>query len=114
MSNSFTTKDDLIDRVMSGPQRDIMIYLDSGWPGDNYEVTLSMCMALIERGYIFGRDFLYFVFPLAKHNEASWGARCHLPLQLFSGEAINAALRSRISLASAERRLSEPLRSKIL
>ncbi len=113
MSSSFTIKDDLIERVMSEPQRDIMIYLDSGWPGDNYEVTLSMCMALIERGYIFGRDFLYFVFPLARHNEASWGARCHLPLQLFSGEAINAALRSRLSLNSVARRRSEPLKSKM-
>jgi predicted alpha/beta superfamily hydrolase len=102
MSSSFTIGDDLIDRVIAEPQRDIKIYLDSGWPGDNYEVTLSMCMALIERGYVFGRDFLYFVFPLAGHDETSWGARCHLPLQLFSGEAINAALQSRIQFSSAK------------
>jgi predicted alpha/beta superfamily hydrolase len=90
MSSTFTMKDDLIERVMSEPRREIEVYLDSGWPGDNYEVTLSMCMALIERGYLFGCDFFYFVFPHATHDEASWGTRCHLPLQLFSGEAITA------------------------
>ena len=87
-------KDDLIERVINEPQRNIKVYLDSGWPGDNYEVTLSMCMALIERAYVFGRDFSYFVFPHATHNEASCGARCPLPLQLFSGEAVTATLRS--------------------
>ena len=90
MSSTFTFKDDLIHRVLKEPKRKIRIYLDSGWPGDNYEVTLSMCMALIERGYVFGADFLYFVFPLARHDEVSWRARCHLPLQLFNGEAVKA------------------------
>jgi predicted alpha/beta superfamily hydrolase len=88
MSSTFTHKDDLIERVLNEPKREIKIYLDSGWPNDNYEVTLSMCMALIERGYVFGLDFLYFVFPHAKHDEASWGSRCHLPLQLFNGEVV--------------------------
>jgi len=88
MSSTFTYKDDLIERVLNEPKREIKVYLDSGWPNDNYEVTLSMCMALIERGYVFGGDFLYFVFPHARHDEASWGARYHLPLQLFNGEPV--------------------------
>ena len=97
MSSTFTMKDDLIERVLSEPRRDIRVYLDSGWPGDNYEVSLSMCMALIERGYQFGRDLLYLVFPHATHDEVSWASRCHLPLQLFKGEAIEASKRSRRS-----------------
>jgi hypothetical protein len=51
-------------------------------------------MALIERGYRFGRDFLHFVFPNDTHDEGSWGARCHLPLQLFNGEIIRATIHS--------------------
>lgn len=102
MSSTFTMKDDLIERVLSEPRREIKIYLDSGWPGDNYEVTLSMCMALIERGYQFGRDFFYFVFPHATHDETSWGTRCHLPLQLFSGEPITAMQHIRKALYVAE------------
>jgi enterochelin esterase-like enzyme len=97
LSGAFTARDDLIERVLNEPKREIRIYLDSGWPNDNYEVTLSMCMALIERGYVFGRDFLYFVFPLARHDEVSWRSRCHLPLQLFSGEAVKAARRLQLN-----------------
>jgi predicted alpha/beta superfamily hydrolase len=104
MSSAFTMKDDLIERVLNEPPRGTKVYLDSGWPGDNYEVTLSMCMALIERGYLFGRDFFYFVFPHATHNEASWGIRCHLPLQLFSGEAITATVCSQNAQGVADQK----------
>jgi predicted alpha/beta superfamily hydrolase len=93
LSSTFTWKDDLIERVLCEPKREIKIYLDSGWPGDNYEVTLSMSMALAERGYRFGHDFLHLVFPNAQHGEASWGARLHVPLQLFSGNVARASLR---------------------
>ena len=27
------------------PRRELALYLDSGWPEDNYEVTLAMAMA---------------------------------------------------------------------
>jgi predicted alpha/beta superfamily hydrolase len=91
MSSTFSWRDDLIERVLQEPKRNIKVYLDSGWPNDNYEVTLSMCMAMIERGFVAGRDFLHFVFPMAEHDEASWGARCHLPLQLFNGEVTKAS-----------------------
>ena len=46
MSSTFSHRDDLIDRVFAEPFRDVGFYLDSGWPGDNYEVTVGMAMAL--------------------------------------------------------------------
>jgi predicted alpha/beta superfamily hydrolase len=46
MSSPFSHRDDLIDRVLSEPKHTSKFYLDSGWPGDNYEVTLAMAMAL--------------------------------------------------------------------
>ncbi len=100
LSSTFSNKDDLIERVRREPvgkRRGLKIYLDSGWPGDNYEVTLSMAAALLERGFIFGRDLLHLAFPLAAHTEAAWAARVHLPLQLFSGKLRRAAeLRHRL------------------
>src|SRR5262249_16723464 len=54
MSSTFSHKDNLIERVLSEPQRDVGFYLDSGWPGDNYEVTVGMAMALISRGWRYG------------------------------------------------------------
>ena len=55
MSSTFSHKDDLIDRVLTEPKNAAKFYLDSGWPGDNYEATLAMAMALQSRGYVFGR-----------------------------------------------------------
>jgi predicted alpha/beta superfamily hydrolase len=85
MSSTFSHRDDLIDRVLSEPKRPSKFYLDSGWPGDNYEVTLAMAMALTHRGYRVREDFLHLVFPLEEHDEAAWGRRLHLPVQLGLG-----------------------------
>lgn len=96
LSSTFTYRDNLIERVREedhGPRRNSKIYLDSGWPQDNYEVTLGMANTLIESGFMLGRDFLHFAFPLAPHNEAAWSARSHLPIQLFSGKLRRAAER---------------------
>ncbi|MCB0258461.1 MAG: alpha/beta hydrolase [Calditrichaeota bacterium] len=94
LSSTFSYQDDLVERVLNEPvqpRENSKFYLDSGWPGDNYEVTLHMANALIRRGFAFGRDVMYFAFPLAEHSEAAWSARCHLPFQLFSGKLRRAA-----------------------
>jgi Predicted hydrolase of the alpha/beta superfamily len=85
MSSTFSYKDDLIERVLSEPYREVKFYLDSGWPGDNYEATLAMAQTLVHRGWRFGRDLLYLSFPNAAHDEKAWGMRLHLPMQLFTG-----------------------------
>ena len=91
MSSTFTYKDDLMERVLSEPKRKTGFYLDSGWPGDNYEVTLAMALALISRGWRYGRDLLYLCFPNAAHDEKAWGMRLHLPMQLFTGAVARAS-----------------------
>lgn len=98
LSSTFGYQDDLLERVRSeptDPRRGLRIYLDSGWPNDNYEVTLAMAHALLERGFELGRNVHHFAFPLARHDEHHWGARVHLPLQLFSGKTRRAADRRR-------------------
>lgn len=87
MSSTFTYKDDLLERVLSEPKRNVNFYLDSGWPRDNYEVTLAMTAALISRGYEQGRDLVHIAYPKARHNEVAWGERFHVPLQLWRGLA---------------------------
>lgn len=82
MSSTFSHKDDLMDRVLSEPRHTSKFYLDSGWPGDNYEVTLAMALAFVRRGYRVREDFLHLVFPLDGHDEQAWGKRLHIPLQL--------------------------------
>jgi predicted alpha/beta superfamily hydrolase len=83
LSSTFTFRDDLIDRVAAEPRREIKIYLDSGWPRDNYEATRSMRDRLIWRGYRPGSDLLYLAFPEAKHDENAWAARSPIPFQFL-------------------------------
>jgi len=95
MSSTFSHRDNLIDRVLGEPPRDVAFYLDSGWPGDNYEVTMGMAMALVSRGWRYGLNLLHLCFPQAEHDETAWGMRLHLPMQLLNG-AVARASRARM------------------
>ena len=85
LSSTFGWRDDLHARINTEATRDIRIYLDSGWPQDNFEVTRDMVALLTSRGYEHGRKLLYFAFPGAHHNEAAWAVRSHIPFQFLFG-----------------------------
>ena len=91
MSSTFSHKDNLIERVLNEPRRDVAFYLDSGWPGDNFEVTMGMAMALASRGWQYGFNMFHLVFPNAEHDERSWGMRIHLPMQIINGSVARAS-----------------------
>jgi predicted alpha/beta superfamily hydrolase len=91
MSSTFSHRNTLIDRVLDEPARDVGFYLDSGWPGDNYEVTMAMAAALVTRGWRYGLNLLHLCFPGAEHNEAAWGMRLHLPMQFLNGAVARAS-----------------------
>jgi predicted alpha/beta superfamily hydrolase len=86
LSSTFGFRDDLRERVASEPRRDLRLYLDSGWPKDNYEATRNMRALLLRRGFREGRDLFYLGFPEALHNEAHWAMRAHVPFQFFFGK----------------------------
>ena len=106
LSSTFGFRDDLIERVqhepVDGARKDLKIYLDSGWPRDNYEETFQLALALAERGFVYGRDVLHSAFPLERHTEAAWRERLHLPLQFLNGHVrrLSAALRHSSPLAA--------------
>ena len=85
MSSTFGYRDDLMQRIARDPRRPIRIYLDTGWPDDNYEITRSMRLLLESRGFQDGVDLRYAAFPLARHDEEAWAQRVHLPFQFFFG-----------------------------
>ena len=91
MSSTFSHKDTLIERVLGEPVRDVGFYLDSGWPGDNYEVTVAMAMALVSRGWRYGLNLMHLCFPHAEHDEHAWGVRLHLPMQFLNGAVARAS-----------------------
>jgi predicted alpha/beta superfamily hydrolase len=86
LSSTFTQHDDLLDRISAEPKRALRIYLDSGWPGDNYEATRSMRDRLIWKGYRPGSELLYLAFPEAEHDENAWAARSPIPFQFLFGK----------------------------
>jgi len=86
MSSTFNFRDDLLQRVLNEEKKPVKLYLDSGWPEDNYEVTRSMNDVLLRRGFQSGLDLLYFAFPHALHNERYWAMRSHIPFQFFFGK----------------------------
>jgi predicted alpha/beta superfamily hydrolase len=83
LSSTFGMMDNLFDRIAVEARRDIAVYLDSGWPRDNFDATNAMRDLLIARGYQLGVDLLQFTFPDGTHHEQSWAERLHLPLQFF-------------------------------
>jgi predicted alpha/beta superfamily hydrolase len=87
LSSTFGFQDDLFARIATEERREILIYLDSGWPRDNYDATNAMRDLLLRRGYRLGVDLLHWSFPAALHNERSWAIRAHLPFQFFFGRA---------------------------
>src|SRR6266487_922318 len=86
LSSTFTFRDDLIERVHFEPKRPIKIYLDSGWPHDNYEPTRAMRDRLIWKGYRPGSNLFYLAFPEARHDENAWAARSSIPFQFLFGK----------------------------
>ena len=84
LSSTFDYRDDLHQRIESEPKpAAVKIYLDSGWPRDNYEVTRTMRNTLRSRGFREGVDLFYLAFPRARHDEQSWAMRAHVPFQFF-------------------------------
>lgn len=85
LSSTFGYRDDFARRVARGKKRPVVFYLDSGWPGDNYEVTRDMAQLLRQRGYEDGRDLVCYAWPHARHDEHHWAMRSHIPYQIFFG-----------------------------
>lgn len=83
LSSTFTYKDDLMTRIREEDRRPLQIYMDSGWPGDNFEVNRAMFDLLQRQGYVVNQEIMYLAFPEAEHSEQDWATRIHIPLQFM-------------------------------
>lgn len=82
MSATFGYDDDLFARVADGPIPGGRVYVDAGYPHDNFEVVRRMAHALADRG----ADLRYVAHPRGLHSELHWADRLHLPLQFLFAE----------------------------
>jgi predicted alpha/beta superfamily hydrolase len=85
LSSTFGWDNKLFEEVDAGEKRPIKVYLDSGWPGDNFAETQAMAHKMLAIGYELGRDLHYLAVPEAEHNETAWAQRLHLPFQFLLG-----------------------------
>lgn len=83
MSATFGYRDDLLERLSTEPLRPVRLYLDSGWPLDNFEPVRKMAHTLWSRSM---PDVHYTAHPRGLHSELHWADRLHMPLQFLFGE----------------------------
>jgi predicted alpha/beta superfamily hydrolase len=83
LSATFGYRDDLFRRVATEPMRRGKLYVDAGYPQDNFEAVRRMAHALADRG----ADLRYVAHPRGLHSELHWADRLHLPLQYLFGDA---------------------------
>lgn len=84
MSSSFWWSDEFtIDEVEShaGAKVPSRFYIDAGGINDGAAQTNAMRDALEDEGYQHGVDLFHWFEPGGAHNEASWAARFHRPME---------------------------------
>ena len=67
----FWNDGDMRERVLDGPMLPARVYLDSGSPNDNMQVTQEMAAALAGRGY----DHRHLLEPNGRHEWPFWAGR---------------------------------------
>jgi predicted alpha/beta superfamily hydrolase len=82
LSATFGYRDDLFRRVAAEPVPSGKIYVDAGYPQDNFERVRRMAHALADRG----ADLRYVAHPRGVHSELHWADRLHVPLQYLFGD----------------------------
>ncbi|CAM2011712.1 alpha/beta hydrolase-fold protein [Acanthopleuribacter pedis] len=104
MSSTFSFENDLMNRVAGEPKRPIQIYLDSGYPRDNFESTQRMRDLLLPRGYRCGQAVHYLSFPGDGHHETDWRERAGIPFQFMFGKGPGARMTDLAARASSQDR----------
>ena len=83
LSSSFWWNNQALTREVEAATTRVPVrfYIDAGTSSDGLTETTRMRDALVADGHVQGNDLYYHVAQGAGHNEASWAARVHIPLQ---------------------------------
>ena len=71
-----------------GPAKNLRLYLDNGGVGLDRELQSGndwMLEVLLRKGFVPGRNLVWFQDLSAEHNEAAWAKRAWMPLEYFFG-----------------------------
>lgn len=90
MSASLWWADGIIIEHLSTIRGNLKIWFDIGTEEDmSRKLFINLKELLISKGYIEGKEFIYFEDKGAEHNEYNWAKRFHLPLLFFFGKSLN-------------------------
>ena len=67
------------------PKKDIKIWIDQG-TGEYSDITRNAVSILIDKGYKYGEDLVYYEVRGAEHNEIAWSKRIECPFIFFKGK----------------------------
>ncbi len=67
------------------PKKDIKIWIDQG-TGEYSDITRNAVTILIEKGYKYGEELVYYEVRGAEHNEIAWSKRIECPFIFFKGK----------------------------
>lgn len=83
---------EILERIAMAARPDVRIWLDSGtldstgtnaYGDDGKALTIQARNLLMEKGFVIGRDFCYFLDDGAAHTEAAWARRMPLILEFL-------------------------------
>lgn len=69
----------------STPKKNIKIWIDQG-TGEYSDFTRNAVSILIDQGYKYGKDLIYYEVRGAEHNEIAWSKRIECPFIFFKGK----------------------------
>ncbi|MHC9544550.1 MAG: alpha/beta hydrolase [Vulcanimicrobiota bacterium] len=75
----------MLEELRLQPTKDIRIWIDQG-TGEWSTFTRNAVNILLQKGYRYGRELIYYEVKDAPHNEVAWAARVDCPFILFNGK----------------------------
>jgi predicted alpha/beta superfamily hydrolase len=87
----------MLEELERQPKRDIKIWMCQGteeWS----TFTRNTVNILVDKGYKFGKDLVYYEVKDAPHNEVAWARRVECPFILFKGKQVNKCVDIRLDI----------------
>lgn len=83
-----------MEKVTDPP--DINIWLDTGVTETGMEIE-PLVDALLDQGFVNGKNLFYFMDKDGQHDELSWAKRVHNPLLMFGGDSPKQAMKMEVN-----------------
>jgi hypothetical protein len=87
----------MLEDLKNQPTRDIKIWIDQG-TGEWSTFTRNAVNILLQKGYRYGQELVYYEVKGAPHSEVAWAARVDCPFILFKGKPSSKCIDMRLDV----------------